>query len=72
VKRIKIESFEENVAPDTLTKMISEEDYVPINYHLKKQGDSLRNPNSTNMSSVAVSDVSNMTAKEAKIDEEYE
>ena len=36
VKRVNFESFEENVAPETLTKMVSEEDYVPINYHLKK------------------------------------
>lgn len=72
VKRENFESFEENIAPNTLTKMVAEEDYIPVNYHLKRQGDSLRNPNSTGMSSVALSGVSNMTAKEIKIEEEYE
>jgi|TARA_B110001450_G_C17232849_1_gene324214 hypothetical protein len=52
--------------------MVSEDDYIPVNYHLKRQGDALRNPNSTGMSSVALSGVSDMTAKEAKIEEEYE
>lgn len=51
-----------------MVKYIEDEDYVPVNYHLNQQG---KNPNSTMQTSFAVSDVSDMTAKEAKIDAEY-
>jgi hypothetical protein len=72
VKKEHFESFEKNVAPETMVKYVNDEDLIPVNYHLKQTGDRLKNPNSTNQTSFAVSDVSDMTAKEAKIDEEYQ
>lgn len=68
IKREKIESFEQNIAPEQMTKMIDDDDYVPVNYHLKQTDNRLKNPNASNQTSFAVSDVSDMTTKEARID----
>ena len=70
IKEQVIDSFEENILPETVMTKIDEADLLPVNYHLNRKGSRLLGTGNQNNQSNAsfISGISNLTAKEQEIE----